>query len=370
MKNRGGTMKKGILFSLFFISAIWVACQNQYSKKKAINNTVSTETDSELASGGALVVEISVDRDNKVIIPDPKKITNEVKIFLNKEPKDAAYWNECTEESKEKYLADLSFAGFKEDVLVTSSVIGSNNTIAIYVTEGITKETEYESNAGENYIVILDYDNKTYYKGKTDMFLHCIGNWNKIEFVELTGDNPNELVIQHCYNKSEDFAVFRMEEGTNNLIELYSTLSENGDEIGDDDREYFTGVLKDDYKVTLKYNSLDYAKTVSLLDSGFKVKDLEDNHESATVEEWNDDWEFLSLWKNEKLQKKKVDDNSVFLLYEIDKIKFRERKKGYHSNSSKKICLHQPSLIAHRNNAYLSGIQSEKGYFCAGKCKI
>lgn len=244
-------------------------------------------------SGKNVKLDILIKEEDKDLIPDPADVNGTVKIQLHEQLGHDQYdfWDEASDEQKDRYFANLSFAGFKNEVLVTS-------------------------------FVVIDYANHTYYKTKTDFFLHDMVAWTSLKAIDITGDGKTELVAEHCYNKSIELGIFRCDEKTHQLVNLFSTLDDVKDDEDYPDRALFSGYPTDNYKVKLKFKEIGYSQTVSLLDLGFKKEDLESSQNS----DWMDD-DFISLWENGKILKDKVDKDTVFL-YTLDYVDFMSAKDG------------------------------------------
>ena len=126
-------------------------------------------------------LEINSDSQNKILIPDPAKITEDVvKISLQTEAEDDDdIWNyetdeEFTAKCQNRYGADLSFAGLGDNVMISSYVVGNmtdpdsnaKNCLVLFVHENLKTEQE------KNYFLVLDYGQGNYYLTETPYFLH------------------------------------------------------------------------------------------------------------------------------------------------------------------------------------------------------
>lgn len=278
-------------------------------------------------------LEISNDSQNKIHIPDPATITEDVvKISLQTEAEDDDdLWDyetdeEFTAKCKNRYGADLSFAGLGQDVMVSSYVVGNmtdpnsnaKNCLALFVHENLKTEQE------KNYFLMLDYGQGNYYLTETTYFLHHWSYWVNLETRDLTGDGIQELVVSHIYNKSIDIGIFRCDEQSHTLIPLFSTKDDYDEDKGDFlDRTWFQGHLEDDYKVVLEFSEINYSKTVSMIDDGgYSREQLQ-----VGSKEPYGGINFVALWKDGKLQKKKVDSDTVFL-YTLDHVDYPIGKNG------------------------------------------
>lgn len=303
--------KKGI--GLFLTAVIFILCACGRESAQGTDVTVS-----DVASGSAgkkqVTLELDIDRKNKITIPDPAKIRSDVvKIKLKKEAKG-------DEDKDEHYLTDLSFAGFDKEVYVSSYAAGNMTTpdsdasdcLALFVHENIEEDDE------KNYFLVLDYGTGTYYKTETEFFLHGMDRWTELKVMDVTGDGAQEVLASHIYNKSIELGVFRCDEKTHKLVNLFSTLEDERVE-----RTWFSGYPVDDYKVVLEFPEIGYKETVSMIqDGGYKEKDLQvDNIDPDT--EWNP----VGLWKDGKLQKSEVEEDTVFL-YTLDHVDYVKSEEG------------------------------------------
>lgn len=299
-------------------------------------------------SGKNVKLDISIKEEDKDLIPDPTDVNGTVKIQLHEQLDHDQYdfWDEASDEQKDRYFANLSFAGFKNEVLVTSFVVGNmtstesvdsqihyidkkdknesvkGNCLGLFVMDVKDRSVEEMELEGDCYFVVVDYANHTYYKTKTDFFLHDMVAWTSLKAIDITGDGKKELVAEHCYNKSIELGIFRCDEKTHKLVNLFSTLDDVKDDEDYPDRALFSGYPTDNYKVKLKFKEIGYSQTISLLDLGFKKEDLE----SGQNYDWMDD-DFVSLWKNGKILKDKVDKDTVFL-YTLDYVDFISAENG------------------------------------------
>ncbi|MDO4943177.1 MAG: hypothetical protein Q4E73_10140 [Lachnospiraceae bacterium] len=305
-------------------------------------------------------LNVRVGMDEKVSIPDPSTRGGEVSVSLMEEPAyedfekeyksgdDEGEWPEGAEERYQNYLADLSFAGFDQPVFVGAHVVG-NLTEASEHTAHITKkskkgedkkevtgdclglwvatdidtldkyETKHDNNEWDNYyFVVLDYKNGVCYKTKTDFFFSALYDWGDLNAIDLTGNGVKELTVTNVYNKWIGFGAYRISKKEGSLKEIYVTG------VGDDDddvRTFFSGKLKDDYKVELEFPDIGYSKTVSMIeDGGYKKEDLEKEFDEFM------DPNLVCFWKNGKLRRKSKKDD-VFL-YTLDHVDFVEKDKG------------------------------------------
>ncbi len=280
-------------------------------------------------------LEINSDSQNKILIPDPAKITeNVVKISLQTEAEDDDdIWNyetdeEFTTKCQNRYGADLSFAGLGDNVMISSYVVGNmtdpdsnaKNCLVLFVHENLKTEQE------KNYFLVLDYGQGNYYLTETPYFLHHWSHWVDLETRDLTGDGIQELVVSHIYNKSIDVGVFRCDEQSHTLIPLFSTKDDYDEDKRDFlDRTWFQGHLEDDYKVVLEFPEINYSKTVSMIDDGGYSR--EELQVGSSPADDPDGHNFVALWKDGKVQKEKIDSDTVFL-YTLDHVDYPIGKNG------------------------------------------
>lgn len=315
---------------LFLAAAVILLCacgrgSVQGTASDVVSGSAGTVND--VASGSAVTkqvtLELDIDRKNKIYIPDPAKIQGDVvKIKLQKEAGDEEKYKD------EEYRADLSFAGFEKEVFVSSYVTGNMTTpesdasdcLALFVhdTEVMGTGSSYDE---KNYFLVLDYGTGTCYKTETKFFLHSFSGWTELKAIDVTGDGTQEVIASRIYNKSVEWGAFRCDEGTQKLVDLFSTLDDyKEDHI---DRSWFSGHLIDDYKVVLEFPVIGYSETVSMIeDGGYKEEDLQVDHIEALME-----WNPVGLWKDGKLQKKKVDEDTVFL-YTLDHVDYVTSEEG------------------------------------------
>ncbi|MCM1246612.1 MAG: hypothetical protein NC293_13295 [Roseburia sp.] len=297
-----------------------------------------------------VMLQISVSPEHKVTIPDPAVTGDVVPVQLQSEDV-SDVWYDYTEEERASCYADLSFAGFKEEVLVASATVGfvgkkdssaaqiiyadkkkekkgkKGNCLVLLVSEGIDREEEYLGGIGTNYLLVIDYENHTYYKTETKFWIDD----NKFQFVDLTGDGRDELLIQCRHNKWIDFEVWRFDEEKQKMKELYSDFNK-------EDTDSFSGHLENNYKVVIKYGKIGFSQTISMLDAGYKESDLQVNK----APDW-DALRFVQLWKDGVLQKDQVNKDTVFL-YSLDKVSVVDNGKKL-----PQIKLERPLMVGHRS---------------------
>ncbi len=307
---------KGFIYTsmtLAVICSTLVGCGGQFTagSPQASTSVVSGSAVEATKKHNKVSLELDINSSNKITIPDPAKIQGGVvKIKLQEELKEDDFeYNE--DELLKRYMADLSFAGFENEVIISSYITGNMTNpdspeadcLALFVHENPGTENK------KNYFVVLDYDNGTCYKTDTNFFLHRFSSWTDLKAVDVTGDGKQELMASHIYNKSVEIGIFRCEEKDHRLVNLFSTLDDQEQE----DCSGFTGTLKEDYQVVLEFPEIHYSKEVSMIhDGGFKEKDLQAGSDNNMA----------GFWKNGKLQKDRVEtaqeyDAAVFL-YTLD----------------------------------------------------
>lgn len=322
MKKRSIFM--GFIYASMTLSVICstlVGCGGEFTTGSQQNSTdVVSGTTVEATKKVSL--ELDINSSNKISIPDPAKIQGSVvKIMLQEELKEDDFDEYDEDEVPKRYLADLSFAGFENEVTISSYVTGNMTNpdspeadcLVLFVHEN--PDTENRT----NYFVVLDYGTGTCYKTNTNFFLHDLSEWTELKTVDVTGDGKQELVASRIYNKSVEIGIFRCDEKDHRLVNLFSTL----DDPEQEDCSGFIGTLKDDYKVVLEFPEIHYSKKVSMIhDGGFKEKDLQAGSDDNMA----------GFWKNGKLQKDRVetaqeDDFAVFL-YTLDHAEFTTEKSS------------------------------------------
>lgn len=276
-------------------------------------------------------LEINCDSQNKILIPNPAKITGDVvKISLQTEAVEAdELWvyetdDEYAANCKNRYGADLSFAGLGNNVMVSSYVVGNMtdpdsdaaNCLALFVHENL--ETDEE----KNYFLVLDYGHGSYYLMPTEFFLRGWNHWDVLQVRDMTGDGIQELIMARVNNQCIDVGVYRCNTQDHTLIPLFSTM--DAPEL-EEKKFGFKAHLEDDYKVVLEFPEIKYSKTVSMIhDGGYSSKSLELGSEGSDDSDISN---FTALWKNGKTQKDKVDKDTVFL-YTLDHVDYPFGKSG------------------------------------------
>ena len=307
---------KGFIYTsmtLAVICSTLVGCGGQFTagSPQASTSVVSGSAVEATKKHNKVSLELDINSSNKITIPDPAKIQGGVvKIKLQEELKEDDFeYNE--DELLKRYMADLSFAGFENEVIISSYITGNMTNpdspeadcLALFVHENPGTENK------KNYFVVLDYDNGTCYKTDTNFFLHRFSSWTNLKAVDVTGDGKQELMASHIYNNSVEIGIFRCEEKDHRLVNLFSTLDDQEQE----DCSGFIGTLKEDYQVVLEFPEIHYSKEVSMIhDGGFKEKDLQAGSDDNMA----------GFWKNGKLQKDRVEtaqeDDAAVFLYTLD----------------------------------------------------
>ena len=297
-------------------------------------------------------LNVHVMKEGKVTIPDPADVEGSVDVYLRKEPDDNIYvenhyGDEIVPSVYEDFVADLSFLGFDEPVFVSSYAVGNltkvtdsithvmtqtkkgikekeikGDCLALFVTAGIPTAEDYRKDVvngidSQSYIVVLDYGSGKAYKAQTYFWLHNIQNWNDLETVDLTGDGVQELAVQHCYNKTFNFGAYGVNQKTENLREIYSTMS---GECGYPEINEFEGTLLDDYKIKLEFPDIGYSETISMIkDAGYKEEELQTEKRMYEDGSYN----FVALWKDGTLK-----GHGTVFLYTMDSVDYIKNKDG------------------------------------------
>lgn len=284
------------------------------------------------------------DETTENIIPDPAQVTDEVAITLRgKKLVDAK--------------TDLSFLGYDQEVVIlryaVAQVTGFNDfcTQLTYldreicdsskgIKEGIQDRVvpgsclvlsvagispEEGDDAPYIDLVVLDYATRKSYRVGTEFFYGGSGHIPKLELRDLTGDGLEDLVISHAYNgyrSGTEVQVYRFDSQTEELKEIYNNFLSEENEFRD---EYFTGYLKDNYKGVIQCKEIGFEKEFSLLDNGYKKRELE-----IGMPPERDDYDAtkeIRLYRNKKLTQECVvhqaplDDAEGIQYFEGDNMK-------------------------------------------------
>ena len=351
-------MTKKFLKLFLFAAVMTCLCYSGKNMDSKERQTVSANTvDSVHAAESAAnkdtdhtTLHISVGRNNKISIPDPAVAGNDVQITLRAQ---GTYKSLKSAKQRKLYFTDLSFAGFKKEVIVTSFAVGSvtkkdsstaqihyvdaeeenmayGNCLALFVTAGTGS---YDHIKRKSYLLLIDYASGNYYKIKTNFWLQDLSSFNTLKLTDLTGDGLDELIIKKRHNTWIDFEIYRCDAESGEMKMLHSFPET-------DDRDLFSGHLEDNYQVVLEYKDINFSQTVSLLDAGFLKKDLDvaalEKKYVLKRSEWYDkitgEWHFddtwpARCWKNKKLLKK--NKGAVFLdLPYSDDVKVEKNEEG------------------------------------------
>lgn len=212
----------------------------------------------------SVIVE-TVSGKEKNSIPDPRKAKDNVSVMLH----DCSKLSEeilKDNKTKEKYLCDLSFLGFKNEVIVTQcamgNVTGSGKNLVIAI-----NDLDYEN----EYIAVLDYNRKRSYIAKTDIVCNC-GKEEQINLKDITGDGIQEIIYSNEPNRALVWNMYKYDGDA--LKKIYSNV-----ESAELERDGFDIGLLDNYRFIIKGKKYKYEKRCSLLDYGFNKTELEISNE-------------------------------------------------------------------------------------------
>ncbi len=306
-------------------------------------------------SGGAVTMKISVGKERGVVIPDPATAGREIEISLSSEEGCDAEEESGYARKKERYLADMSFAGFENKVFVTSYAVGymaqkdsstvqivnedkgktktkKGNCLAVHVVEdpmltvdmSIYDDEGRSINDDKNYLVVIDYANRSCFRMKTNFdsggFYY---EWPDMRFADLTEDGGEELVIEAVHNKWVDCEIYRYDAESRKTRRIFDTY-------GQMDRECLSAELVENYRVQLKYKGTDYKETLSLLDREYTREDLELGQGNADPS--YDATHFARVWKNgvpdKESIKEIVEPDDYVGLYVPEDIRYEVSSKG------------------------------------------
>ena len=341
-----------VFFAVILLTGLTACGGHQIETGSVSGSAVSGQAVSGAAVSDSTALTVHVMKEGKVTIPDPADVEGSADVYLRKSPDDNIYvedhyGDEIVPSVYEDFVADLSFLGFDEPVFVSSYAVGNltkitdsithvmtqtkkgikekeveGDCLALFVTAGIPTVEDYLEDVengidSRSYIVVLDYGAGKAYKAQTYFWLHNIQNWNDLEAVDLTGDGVQELAVQHCYNKTFNFGAYRVNQKTENLREIYSTMS---GECGYPEINEFEGTLLDDYKIKLEFPDIGYSETVSMIkDAGYKEEELQ--AEKRMYEDGS--YNFVALWKDGILKR-----NGTVFLYTMDHVDYIKNKDG------------------------------------------
>ena len=341
-----------VFFAVILLTGLTACGGHQIETGSVSGGAVSGQAVSGAAVSDSTALTLHVMKEGKVTIPDPADVEGSADVYLRKSPDDNIYvedhyGDEIVPSVYEDFVADLSFLGFDEPVFVSSYAVGNltkitdsithvmtqtkkgikekeveGDCLALFVTAGIPTVEDYLEDVengidSRSYIVVLDYGAGKAYKAQAYFWLHNIQNWNDLEAVDLTGDGVQELAVQHCYNKTFNFGAYRVNQKTENLREIYSTMS---GECGYPEINEFEGTLLDDYKIKLEFPDIGYSETVSMIkDAGYKEEELQTEKRMYEDGSYN----FVALWKDGILKR-----NGTVFLYTMDHVDYIKNKDG------------------------------------------
>ena len=339
-----------VFMAILLVTGLTACGGYQIETGSVSGGAVSGQAVSGSAVSDSTALNIHVMKEGKVTIPNPADVEGSADVYLRKSPDDNIYDEEdnILQSAYKDFVVDLSFLGFDEPVFVSSYAVGNltkitdsiahvmtqtkkgikekeikGDCLALFVTTGIPTAKDYREyevgSISPSYIVVLDYGAGKCYKVKTDFCLHNIWYWNNLETIDLTGDGVQELVVKHRYNKTSDFGAYRIDQKTENLREIYSTLlSEEAGRCREEDG--FKGTLLDDYKVKLEFPDIGYSETISMIkDAGYKEEELQT--EKRMYED--DSYNFVALWKDGTLK-----GHGTVFLYTMDSVDYIKNKDG------------------------------------------
>lgn len=335
------------------------------------DNAANTTDGKDITGSGECLLDVRVGFGGKPVIPDPAKTDGKVSISLlsKKNVKEVCKKHKWYKKNGDLYLGtDLSFAGFKRPVFVSSYAAGDmteKSGMVSYITKktdkGIkkkkingsclvlfvtTKLEKYEKN-DESYIVILDYKNGVSYKKKSSLYYHGYYSekWVRLSIADVTGDGVQEFLASSLCNKSVDFEVYHADKYTHKIKTIYGIYSdwkENLWKPGWDfiDRREFKGKLRDNYKMELTVPCIGYSQIISVIkDGGHSKKYLQKKMRDK-------DWiNYTGMWKkNGKVRKKWAKKHGKVFLYTLEDVSCQKDKYG-----NVQIECVRPICIGHRS---------------------
>lgn len=280
-------------------------------------------------------LQISAGSGEKADIPDPAETTGDAVISLPRG--DDREWEDYSDEERAGWFADLSFAGFDRPVFVpifhvVSLAAGDDSGARIFYTDtGKQKTTRgsclilyvidgakpdeseidiavhsgaYGENEKNGWFVVLDYGSGRCYKAKTGFEWYNDDDF-RFSAADFTGDGQKEWMVKDRYNKWYEAEVFRLDEKTGEMVQLFTTW---GKEDGGD---LFSLSLADDYKVVMKCEEIGYSQTVSMLDAGYSLEQLQ--WDNGRTQMRTSTLQPMRLWKDGKLVRSEVDPDTVFM---------------------------------------------------------
>lgn len=312
---------------LYVVLSILILCG---CGKLIENNNVINEKNGNQTSERIIFVERTEER-KKLNIPNPRSYNVNEKIILP---------NESMLNKEKNLYVDMSFLGFAEETKLVAW--GSGKVLELqpgtkdikYVFDENGKELlgdciilSITNKRDENYLVLLDYINGMCCMVNTKLQLTSEKEKRpEIKFADLTSDGLEEIILTNVpygYKSGTICEIYRFDQSGNDLRNIYK---EKGDYLsGTLKQEYFKCELKDNYKVVVKCDKIDYSETINLLNIGFKIKDLEVDYKPK------DDMDGCYFYKDGFVIEKdrihishKKEDKGVFLL------KDKTKKKKIH----------------------------------------
>lgn len=262
---------------LYVVLSVLMLCA--CNKQVENNNVINKENEQQIAD--RIIFVERTEEKKKLNIPDPRSYNVNEKIIL---PDESML-------SKEKNIyVDMSFLGFTEETELVAW--GSGKVLELQLE---TKDIKYmfDENSEEllgnciilsitdkkdqNYLILLDYINGRCYTTNTKLQLTSKKTKRpEIKFADLTSDGLEEIILTNVpygYKSGTICEIYRFDRSGDELKNIYK---EKGDYLsGTLEQEYFKCELKDNYKVVVKCDEIDYSETINLLDIGFKIKDME-----------------------------------------------------------------------------------------------
>ncbi len=336
----------------------------------AQDNITNTTDGKDITGSGECLLDVHVGFGGKPVIPDPAKTDGKVSVSLlsKKNVKKVYKDGKWYKKNGDLYLGtDLSFAGFKRPVFVSSYAIGDmteKSGIVSYISKKtdngvkkkkvkgsclvlfVTTKLEKYEESDESYFVILDYKNGVSYKKKSNLYLRWYySEWVRLSVADVTGDGVQELLASSLCNKSIDFGVYHADMDTNKIEIIYNTYSDWEENLWKPGWDFidcveFKGRLKNNYKVELTVPCIGYSKTVSVIkDGGHNKKFLQ----KKMIDKWCVN--YIGMWnKNGKVRKKWAKKHGKVFLYTLNDISHQKDKDG-----NVQIEFIRPICIGHRS---------------------
>lgn len=294
-----------IVFVLFVIIVIFSGCNKGQKDLNDVNMTLLLDPDFV----------------RKPVIPDPVKAEGEISVALRYIPNFEDY--EAYQEESECFRSntiDLSFLGFKNEMLILAYKIGtvtSHTSEYIHIKYNIPdnyiydkelpvlRDREVHANClilivkdskeedENNYVIVLDYENHKSYVKKTKIWnpaIDGIDHIPEIQLSDLTGDGLDDIIVYNALQEEEtNVQVFRF--NADDLTCIYSGLEKGSD-------SNISAYLADNYKAVIEYKRLGFKKSKSLLDLGYTKKQLQDNEDSCK----KDKYPYSHVYKDGRLK--------------------------------------------------------------------